>query len=895
MTDAGPGIDDDAAMRRDIRRVVGMLGDSLVRQEGQAVLDLVERVRSGTREDRAETASLLDMLEMPDATRLVRAFLAYFRLANITEQVHRARALRAIRERGGGLGWLTTTVELIRASGLGEEQLRQAAARVEVRPVFTAHPTEAARRAILNHLREVADELEGPGGGDDRRLAEIVERLWLTDDLRVVQPDPLDEARNAVYYFDALHGPVVEDLLAEWRRLLGTEPDRSPLTFGSWIGGDRDGNPNVTPEVTLQVIRLQQEHAIAGAVRLVDRIRQQLAVSTRLADVSAELISSIEADLAALPDIEDRYLRLNYEEPYRLKGVCIRQKLRRTEARVRADLPHEPGRDYVDGQGLLDDLMIMRRSVVDNQGELMAETLDSAITAIGCWGLHLAALDVREHADAHHAVLSDLFDRVGQPYRDLDPPARMDVLAAELAGRRPLSPNPPPLQGQTRKTFATFEAIRRIQSTAGPHAAATYIVSMTRGPEDILAAAVLAREAGLVDPGDGRAAIRLVPLLETVDELRNAAAVIDQLLAVPPYRALVDARGGVQEVMLGYSDSNKQAGITTSQWAIHQAQHQILEAAKGHGVMVEFFHGRGGTVGRGGGPTHDAILSLPPGTLDGALKITEQGEVISDKYGLPALARENLQLLLAATLEATTLHLTPLLTSADRDRWFAAMEAISAAAFSCYRSLVDEKGLADYFMESTPVDQLGALHLGSRPSRRPEGSAGIEGLRAIPWVFGWTQSRQIVPGWFGVGAGLREARSLGLGGEVRAMVGGWRFFANFVSNVEMTLVKTDMQIARRYVESLVPPALHPIFEQIEEEYHRTVDQILWATGQAELLDGNSVLRRTLSVRDSYLSPLHDMQLTLLKRVRSSHDPDAELQRALLLTINGIAAGLRNTG
>jgi phosphoenolpyruvate carboxylase len=418
---------------------------------------------------------------------------------------------------------------------------------------------------------------------------------------------------------------------------------------------------------------------------------------------------------------------------------------------------------------------------------------------------------------------------------------------------------------------------------------------MTRGPEDILAAAVLAREAGLVDPGEGRAAIRLVPLLETLDELHSAAAVIDQLLAVPPYRALVDARGGVQEVMLGYSDSNKQAGITTSQWAIHQAQHRILEAAKGHGVMIEFFHGRGGTVGRGGGPTHDAILSLPPGTLDGALKITEQGEVISDKYGLPALARENLQLMLAATLEATTLHLTPLLTTADRDRWFAAMERISAAAFSCYRSLVDEPGLAEYFMESTPVDQLGALHLGSRPSRRPDGPAGIEGLRAIPWVFGWTQSRQIVPGWFGVGAGLQEARSQGLGDDVRAMVGGWRFFANFVSNVEMTLVKTDMQIARRYVESLSPPALHPIFDRIEDEYHRTVDQILWATGQAELLERNPVLRRTLSVRDSYLSPLHDMQLTLLKRVRSSQDQDAELQRALLLTINGIAAGLRNTG
>jgi phosphoenolpyruvate carboxylase len=826
-------------------------------------------------------------------------FLAYFRLANITEQVHRARALRAIRERSGGQGWLAGTVELIRAAGLSEEKLQEAAAKVAVCPVFTAHPTEAARRAILNHLREVADALERPPDEIDpdgsNRLAEIVERLWLTDDLRVVQPHPLDEARNAVYYFDGLHGPIVEDLLGEWRRLLGSDPERSPLTFGSWIGGDRDGNPNITPEVTLEVVRLQQEHAIAGAIGVVDRIRQQLAISTRLAKVSDELLASIDCDLAALPEIENRYLRLNSEEPYRLKGVCIRQKLRCTEARVRGDLPHEPGRDYADGSELTDDLMIMHRSLVANQGPLAAGGLDNAITSTGCWGLHLASLDVREHADAHHLVLSELFERLGEPYRDLGPAARKEVLAAELAGRRPLAPNPPPLQGQPRTTFATFEAIGRIQRMAGPKAASTYIVSMTRGPDDILAAAVLAREAGLVDPHEGRAAIRLVPLLETVKELRDAATVIDELLAVPAYRALVDARGGVQEVMLGYSDSNKEAGITTSQWEIHQAQRRILAAARGRGVRIEFFHGRGGTVGRGGGPTHDAVLSLPPGTLDGALKITEQGEVISDKYGLPALARENLELLLAATLEATALHATPRLRSVDRDRWFAVMESVSSAAFSCYRALVEEPGLPDYFMASTPVDQLGALHLGSRPSRRPDGSAGIEGLRAIPWVFGWTQSRQIVPGWFGVGSGLREARGLGLADELRTMVGGWRFFANFVSNVEMTLVKTDMHIARRYVESLVPPGLRPIFDVIEDEYYRTVDQILWATGQDELLERAPVLRRTLSVRDSYLSPLHDMQLSLLKRVRATRDESPELQRALLLTINGIAAGLRNTG
>ncbi len=901
--DSGPG--DDAALRRDIRRVVGLLGETLVRQEGQEVLDLVERVRSGSREDRSATARMLDALDLPAATRLVRAFVAYFHLANITEQVHRSRELQVGRHDRRGR-WLSRAVADITASGVRPDEIARIAASVCVRPVFTAHPTEAARRTTLTHLHRVAGLLErGEGADTDRRLAETVELLWLTDDLRVAQPEPLDEARNAVYYFDQLQRQVVEQVLAEWHTTLSAEgaalPEAwsVPLRFGSWIGGDRDGNPNVTPEVTRQVLVLQHEQAIRYATGVVDRLRQELPLSSRLVAVSEELLASIDADLAALPEIEQRYLRLNAEEPYRLKATCIRQKLANTAARVAAGEAHVERRDYLDGEDLLRDLQVMRDSLVANRGELIVTTLDDAVRSLSCWGLHLASLDIREHADAHHRVLAALYARLGRSYNRLKPDRRLKLLGDELANRRPLSPRTPVLEPPEARTFGAFEAIREAQDLFGAEVAATYIVSMTRGADDVLAAAVLAREAGLLDPASGTARIGMVPLLETIEELRGAARVVEDLLSVPAYRSVVAARGDRQEVMLGYSDSNKEAGITTSQWEIHQAQRRILEVAHRHGVRVVFFHGRGGTVGRGGGPTHDAILSLPAGSVDGIIKVTEQGEVISDKYGLPALARENLELMLASALEATALHSTPRLQIADRDRWYAAMEAVSTSAFGAYRALLDRPGIADYFMASTPVDQLGALHLGSRPSRRPDGAAGIAGLRAIPWVFGWTQSRQIVPGWFGVGTGIQAAREAGLERELTGMRIGWRFFSNFLSNVEMTLVKTDLSIARRYVESLVPAELQGLFDIIEAEHRRTVEQLLWVTGQDAPLQRAPVLRRTLSVRDSYLAPIHDLQLSLLRRTRAAaaagESADPDLQRALLLTINGIAAGLRNTG
>ena len=894
---------DDAALRSDVRRLGDLLGQTLVRQEGPELLALVEKVRKAVRE--GDGVDLLASLSVEDSVQLVRAFSTYFNLANIAEQVHRARVLADARADGGS--WLARAVDKIEAAlqaqtpghELTREEISQWINEMSVRPVFTAHPTEAARRSVLNKMGRVADLLDqsrNPSQSD--RLAETIDLLWQTDELRVGQPEPLDEAMNALYYLDDLFRQTVPEVLNDFAREMKridviVPVTARPLSFGSWIGGDRDGNPNVTAQVTTDAMVLQVGHAIRVTIDAMNNLRQMLSISTRIIGATPELTASVEADLKHLPEFEPRFLRLNAQEPYRLKATAIVHRLALTRDRHAKGAPHVDHRDYADTAELIKDLTLMRDSLFAHKGELIATgLLERTIRTVAAFGITHATMDIREHSDAHHHVLKQATGVA--EYLEKSHSEKFEILTSLLAEDSNLDITG--LDAGAQKTVDTFFAIADLIDRFGAEAIETYIVSMTKGADDLIAAVVIAQQASLVHLKNKKARIGFAPLLETVAELRAAGEILEKLLSNPAYRQVVALRGDVQEVMLGYSDSNKDAGIATSQWEIHRAQRSLRDIAMKYGVKLRLFHGRGGSVGRGGGPTYEALVALPWGSVDGQIKMTEQGEVISDKYALASLARENVELTLAASLEATVLNRGPRQSVQDLANWNECMQLISDSSFSSYRTLVDHPDLPAYFYASTPVEQLGNLFLGSRPSRRPDASGGLDSLRAIPWVFGWTQSRQIVPGWFGVGSGLKAAREAGKTEVLKKMLSEWHFFHTFISNVEMTIAKTDLVLARRYVEALVPKELHHFLDQIQAEFDLTVTEILALTGKQTLLGDQEILARTLQVRDAYLSPIHLLQINLLKRVREAGDSaDPILRRALLLTINGVAAGLRNTG
>jgi phosphoenolpyruvate carboxylase len=709
---------------------------------------------------------------------------------------------------------------------------------------------------------------------------------------------------NALYYLDDLFKltvpEVLNDFAIQMKRLdIDVPVTARPLSFGNWIGGDRDGNPNITGEVTRDVLVLQAGHAIRVTIAAMDELRQMLSVSTRIVGATPELTASIEKDLQHIPEFEERFMRLNVEEPYRLKATAIVHRLAFTRMRHAAKGPHVPHRDYADTAELLADLTLMRDSLFAHRGELIATgLLERTIRTVSTFGLTHATMDIREHSDAHHQVLSQL--AIADNYLEQSHDQKFELLATELASAKKPALNK--LDADATKTMDTFTAIGEIIDRFGSTAIETYIVSMTKGADDLLAAVVLGKYVGLVDLDQSVARIGFAPLLETVAELRAAGEILEKLLSNPTYRKLLTLRGDIQEIMLGYSDSNKDAGIATSQWEIHRAQRNLRDVAMKYGVRLRLFHGRGGSVGRGGGPTYEALIALPWGSIDGEIKMTEQGEVISDKFALPSLARENVELTLAAALEATVLKRGPRQDPKDLERWNACMQSVSDNSFAKYRALVDHPDLPAYFYASTPVEQLGNLFLGSRPSRRPDASSGLGSLRAIPWVFSWTQSRFYLPGWFGSGTALTKLRDedpQGFGWLMDALPRN-PFLRYVLTNIESSIVSTNEHWMTAYASLVPDEAVRASFlETILAEYHRTKSIL------TEIFRGTFEARRprlafTLDIREQPLSVLHAQQIELLKTWRAHvHAGDTVAAESmisdLLVSVNALASGLRTTG
>lgn len=890
-------------LRADIRRLATQLGDSISRNVSPEFLNQVEQIRTLARSTRSgdeaagtKLTSTIGESSDIEAILLVRAFTIYFHLANEAEQVHRVEALRLETEESGQL---FDTFAKIDAAGIDAEQLADKLARVEYRPVFTAHPTEASRRTVLEKRAEIAELLskrvEATASQQtriDRRTSEIIDLLWMSDELRQVKPTPVDEARSIIFYVERLVELALPNFWDDLdhcadARGIALDENRPPIRFGNWVGGDRDGNPFVTSDVTDEVLNLQRQRALRLLRTAIQRLATDLSVSGTLRPITPEMTEWLTDATAQLPTLMAGISPLISDEPYRIACTIIDERLSRTE--------RDRDGGYANADEFRADLDQLHTSLVASGASMVADGGLRRVRQLAATiGFHLATLDIRQHTKFHHAAMGELYETTGVDYPE-DRTARIALLETELATNRPFAPSGvPELGGETLDLFAM---LRRQMDRLGDQIIESYIVSMTTGPDDLLAPVLLAREVGLVDLGRDIARLGFVPLFETIGDLRELGPVMRQLLDNPQYRRIVELRGDVQEIMVGYSDSNKDGGIATSQWEIHKALRTVRVLAAEYDIEIPVFHGRGGTVGRGGGPTHDAILAQPSGVITGMMKTTEQGEVIADKYSRPSLARRNLDLAYSAMLEHTLIHTESRIGSEARDRWSAIMEGVSTSAFGAYRELIEDPSLVDYFTTSTPVEELGRLNIGSRPARRSGAMGGIDDLRAIPWVFGWTQSRQIVPGWFGVGTGLRNAIDAGDGDQLKEMFAKWRFFGTFLSNVEMTLSKTDLGMARAYVEALVPNEHRHVFELIEAEHARTVESINEVSGSG-LLSDLPVLRQTLEVRDNYLDPLNVLQIDLLRSYRDTDgdSPEARrIRRALLLSINGVAAGLRNTG
>lgn len=908
----------DEPLKEDIRYLGRVLGDVVREQEGEEVFDIIETIRrksiawlrDGDKEAKAHVEQLLEGLDPARTVQVVRAFSYFSHLANLAEDQHHIRRTRAHEIAGSPArnGTLEKAFERVRDEGIDVGRLREFFDDASLSAVLTAHPTEVRRKSTMKREMALAGLLQQRDRGGmteaelqelDAKISRAILILWQTNMLRQTKLNVVDEVSNGLSYYEYTFFRELPKLYVAIEDALKRMDDGTPKTIasffrtGAWIGGDRDGNPFVDAKVMQAAMKLQSTAAINFYLDQLHKLGGELSISTRLVSVSDDLMELADRSEDTSPHRDT--------EPYRRAIVGMYNRLAATLRKL--DSTKSPRRPlakappYENASDLVADLDIIRDSLRANKLHALTRgRLRHLRRAVDCFGFHLASLDMRQNSDVHARVIAELLEAVapGTDYLKLDEDARIELLSVELENCRPLVRHDITYSEETEKELGIFRMAARLKRIYGDRAIINSIISNTQAASDLLELAILLKQAGLVSP-EGETSMHLIPLFETIGDLQACGPIMDRLLSIPGYRKLVDCMGGVQEIMLGYSDSNKDGGFITSGWELYKAEIKLIELFRKHGLKLRLFHGRGGTVGRGGGPSYDAILAQPNGAVNGHLRLTEQGEIISSKYTNPELGRRNLEILAAATLEASLLQ--DARPEPDQS-YLDTMEVISDQAFRKYRDLVyDDPEFVDYFWNATVINEIAGLNIGSRPASRKKTRA-VEDLRAIPWVFSWAQCRLMVPGWYGFGTAVQaycDANPDDGLARLQEMFRSWQFFQAQLSNMDMVLAKTNLGIAGRYADLVPDRDLGKrIFGKISEEWHLTVDKLFAITGQSKLLESNPLLDRSIQNRFPYLDPINHLQVELLSKHRRDTGNE-KILRGLQLTINGISAGLRNSG
>ena len=914
-------------LRRDVRFLGNVLGEVLVHQGGTELLDIVEKIREMSKSLRAnedaklmaEFRSTVSSLSPEIRHQVIRAFAIYFQLVNIAEQNHRIRRKRDYERTAGESiqpGSIESAVLEMKYKNTPVDEVRTILQTISLELVMTAHPTEATRRAVLDIHKRIAEDvmqLDNPTltHREKQQLREKllneVMILWQTDELRDRKPTVLDEVRNGMYYFDQTLFEALPDVYGELERCLDkyypNEQWHVPvyLKFGSWIGGDRDGNPSVTAEVTWETLLMQRQLVLKKYIGALQELMRLLSFSNTIASVSDELVSSIQEDRASMTAQPGDVWR-NEKEPYRIKLSYIMEKIRNTGSLQSTS----PKAQYGSPDEFIRDLSIVDRSLRSHYADFVADThLKKLIRQVELFGFHLAKLDVRQHSKEHEAAMTEILQTSGieDNYGALEEADKIALLHRLLQERRPLTSPYTEYSESTKECLDVYSTIRKCQQEFGKGCIYSYLISMTQGVSDILEVVVFAKDAGLFTlDADGAAScsIQAVPLFETIDDLHAAPDIMRELFELPVYKSALASVDNLQEIMLGYSDSNKDGGMLTANWELRKALFDLTETGNEAGVRIKFFHGRGGALGRGGMPLNRSIMAQPPHTIGGGIKITEQGEVLSSRYSMRGIAYRSLEQATSALLTSAMAARYPQ-SDLFEHKWEALFADISAQAQKKYQDLVfRDPDFLQFFKESTPLPEIGELNIGSRPAKR-KGSDRFEDLRAIPWVFAWTQSRYLFPAWFAGGSGLQsfyQDRPEQME-QLRLMYEKWPFFRMVIDSLQMALAKADLSIANEYCGMIADrEAADRIFGNIRREYELTVSILLGITGQKDILDNVPVIQESIRLRNPYVDPLSYLQVQLLmelRELRDKGDDDSGLLREVLLTINGIAAGLRNTG